>query len=139
MVSVNGVLTRIENKKYAPFSKPGSSINAEFAYTYGAKNYVGKNMTFCSSISSGSMIDPFYEMYDELLPKVGASVTIWVDPSNPENSVLYKYIPKSAMLLVFASLFFGFFGLRKLDEFLTGFIRSDGAKSADKVKKSVHE
>lgn len=129
MVQVEGVLTRIETQNHPPFSNRGGSVEVEFVYSYDDRNYVGKAMTFCPLISSGSKIDRIYEMYHELLPKAGKSVTIWVDPSNPDNSVLYKYIPWSAMLILFFILFFGFFILKRLDRFLTDFIRS-GAKNS---------
>jgi len=119
MTQVEGVLTKVENTRTPPYSKGGAYIEVEYQYAYGKKNYVGRNMTFCTSFASRSIVfDRFSEMYDELLPKVGANVMIWVEPGNPENSVLYKYVPRNAILIFCFILLFGYFGLRKIDQFL---------------------
>lgn len=119
MVQVEGVLTNVRNTRVPPYTKGGAYIEVDYLYSYDKQNYVGRNMTFCTSFASRSVVfDKFSEMYDELLPKIGANVMIWVEPTNPENSVLYKYVPRNATLIFFFFLLFGFLGLRKLDYLL---------------------
>jgi len=120
MIQVEGVLTSVKNIRVPPYTKGGAYIEVEYLYSYDKKSYVGRNMTFCTSFASRSIVfDKFSEMYDELLPKIGANVMIWVEPTNPENSVLYKYVPRNAILIMCCLLLFGIFGLRKLDRYLT--------------------
>jgi hypothetical protein len=118
MRPVEAVLTKAERYGTPPYSKGGAAIEVEYLYTYGNNHYVGKNFAVCYTYSSGS-IYPIVEMYNEIQSKVGANVSIWVDPSNPEASVLYKYLPTGAILLICFFLLVGLLVLRKFDVFLT--------------------
>jgi hypothetical protein len=91
------------------------SARVTFRYNAADREYLGRNMTFCSKFSAASVIDPFYDMLVALKPQVGREITVWVQPDRPENAVIHKYFPRYIMILAAFALFFGVGILAALD------------------------
>ncbi len=124
MIPIDGVLTsalRVGPKVRARVNSV--HVDVEYTYTYGEKSYVGRNLTFCPGLSTGSSVDYFYERFQELRPKIGKNITVWIDPANPENSVLFRYVPGMAIVILIGIFMFGLALLRRLDIYLTKLLR----------------
>ncbi|KQZ39728.1 DUF3592 domain-containing protein [Duganella sp. Root1480D1] len=114
MVPVQGVLDKAETGgKAATSSRATTTVTVSYRYAVAGQQYRGENMICCGVQSSG--LDPLFEMREQLRPLLGRSLTVWVDPRNPQRAVLFRYIPNSALLLMGFGLLLGIGGLRKLD------------------------
>jgi len=100
------------------------SARVAFRYTTGGEEYISHNITFCSKFSAASVIDPFYDMLVSLKPQVGKNIMVWVQPDRPDNAVIYKYYPRSVMILAVFALLFGVSILAALDRRITRIWRS---------------
>lgn len=120
MVPVPGALDLVDTISTAPSSARARSTTVVVGYRYAVagREYHGENMTCCRLLSEGSMVDPMYEMRDRLLPWRGRQVTVWVDPTEPGRAVLFRYVPKAALLVMGGGLLFGFVSLLTLDRYL---------------------
>ena len=115
MVPVRGRLLEMHTaERLSNDFKPGRKTVA-FSYRFGQRHYVGNTATFCAAVTTASQIDPLHDMYAQLASLVGKTVTVWVDPAKPEHAVLFKYVPRGAMLALGGGLFFLVLGLFKLD------------------------
>lgn len=115
MVPVQGMLDTVETASKPSTTSHAAHIQVLVSYRYAAagQQYRGAHMICCGMQSNG--LDPLTKMRDQLLPSLGRPVTVWVDPSDPQRAVLFRYIPNSPLLLMGFGLLFGFAGLRKLD------------------------
>ncbi|NRR32086.1 DUF3592 domain-containing protein [Oxalobacteraceae bacterium] len=118
MQPVIGVLERVEHRNTGTSSRRSSRIEVRYRYTVAGQQYRGQDMTCCWLFSGGTEIDPTYQMMQQLQPSQGGAVTVWVDPARPARSVLFRYVPRGAMLVAGIGLFFGFFGARALERYL---------------------
>lgn len=115
MVQIDGVLTK---HYFEPLTQNRSALRVEYAYTYNQQNYLGKNLTFCPLfVTNTNGFDRFREKFDAL-PRVGSKVLIWIDPENPNNSVVYRHMPRFAIPVLMVLFLFSFWSLRKLDQWL---------------------
>lgn len=117
MVPVQGVLDNVETTGKPPTTTRSISntVLVSYRYVVGGQQYHGENMICCRALTNGTMLDPMLRMRDRLLPSLGRQVTVWVDPRDPWRAVLFRHVPKSALLLMGAGLLFGFCGLRWFD------------------------
>lgn len=82
------------------------AVKVKYSYRFGARDYTGDAITFCTPLSDASVIDPLPAMHAQLLPLVGKAVTVWVDPARPEHAVLFRYVPRAAMVILGLGLLF---------------------------------
>jgi len=99
MVSVQGVLEEARYEARSVGKRDMLDAKVGYSYRHGGRAYRGDAMVFCPGWSSGSMIDGLTAMFEKL-PRVGSPITVWVDPARPENAVLFKYMPRAAMLIL---------------------------------------
>jgi len=118
MMQVEGVLTKSFFEKIPGNSLHNTALRVEYSYTYNQQDYVGKNLTFCPGfVTNTDGMDRFREKFDAL-PRDGSKMLIWIDPENPNNSVVYRHMPRWAIPMVVIVFLTMFFSLRKLDEWL---------------------
>lgn len=119
LIQVEGVLTKAYFENVSnPSKQYTTKIKVEYSYIHGQEQYEGKNLTFCPLfVTNTNGLDRFREKFDAL-PKVGSKVWIWIDLANPENSALYKHMPRYAIPVALFVLLFGFYSLRKLDRYI---------------------
>jgi len=120
MVPVQGVLDTVDTvSRSASWARVQSNtVLVSYRYVVAGQQYHGENMVCCRVMSNGSMLDPLQDMRDQLRPLRGERLTVWVDPSDPQRAVLFRYVPNSALLLMGFGLVFGYFSLRTLDRHL---------------------
>jgi hypothetical protein len=97
MVPVAGQLLEVTTLRSVNSMKPPGKKVA-YTYRFGSREYRGDAGTFCSAVTTASQIDPLHEMYAQLALMAGKSVTVWVDPAQPEHAVLIKHVPRGAIV-----------------------------------------
>lgn len=123
MVAVEGQLLHLRT---LPTSRNTCTLDGkevDYAYRFGQREYQGRAAMFCSTITAASQVDPMQEMYAQLEQLPGKTVTVWVDPARPENAVLFRYVPRAAMILLGAGFVFLLAWLIKLDHYLSRRLR----------------
>jgi hypothetical protein len=123
MVAVDGRLLHLRTLPTSrnTFTLHGKEV--DYVYRFGQREYQGHAAMFCSTITTASQIDPMQEMYAELEQLLGKTVTVWVDPVRPENAVLFRYVPRAAIIMLGTGFVFLFVWLIKLDQYLSRRLR----------------
>jgi hypothetical protein len=123
MVAVQGQLLYIGTDGHSASGAKPRGKKVEYTYVFGQREYQGHSATFCSAHTTVSQIEPLAEMYAQLVPLVGKAVTVWVDPARPDNAVLFKYVPRAAMLMLGVGLLFLLIYTAKLEQYLSRHLR----------------
>lgn len=123
MVQVEGRLLGMRTLPAARNNFNTRGREVDYVYRFGNREYLGHAAMFCSAITTASQVDPMQEMYAQLEPLIGKAVAVWVDPARPENAVLFRYVPRAAMILLGAGLVVLLALMFKLNQYLSRRLR----------------
>jgi len=124
MVAVQGQLLYFGTEGRSMAGAKPRAKQVEYSYSVGGRAYRGDAATFCATLTTVSQIEPLAEMYAQLAPLVGKAVTVWVDPAQPGNAVLFRYVPRAALLLLGVGLLLLVVLMAKLGQYLARGLRA---------------
>lgn len=96
-------VSQLQKKLTTNPQRSGNKFKIEYTYSYRGKPYFGKTLSFNKSFDSwtakeGVLIEDIY--------RIGNTITIYVNPDKPEESVVRRNIrPGLIFLLIFGILF----------------------------------
>jgi Protein of unknown function (DUF3592) len=105
MKMVSGTLLRAE-RVGQPMVRSNAKVQVDYQFKYNGQIVTGNQIATCTSgFGGGSVVDPYYDFFASVKPRVNGEVTIWFDPESPDINYLFKHVPRWwALIFVFLLL-----------------------------------